>query len=175
MPFQITLPSSFATFHLVTDRATPTVFIGAGDGADTSYIYLDTVIVIPTPPNNVMPSVAIKPLSTTPALAGQYIAWSYKPAGNTLNITIQIKNYTTGIHGFPGLVIYSANMGNYTNDNSTSGFSAILVSFAGAVAYHSPDASTYTFINTSAFPEPKPPFNMTVTLAKDSFGDTSLA
>jgi len=64
-PFQITLPSSFTTFHLVTDRATPTVFIGAGDGGDTSYIYLDTVIVIPTPPNNVMPSIAIKPLNIT--------------------------------------------------------------------------------------------------------------
>jgi hypothetical protein len=168
LPFQITLPSSFTTFHLVTDRATPTVFIGAGDGADTSNIYLDTVIVIPTPPNNVMPSAMVTPTS------GQYIAWGYKPAGNTLNITINIKNYTTGIHGFPGLVIYSANMGNYTSDNSTSGFSAILVSFSGAVAYHSPDASTYTFINTSAFPEPKPPFNMTVTLAKDSFGDASV-
>jgi len=65
-------------------------------------------------------------------------------------------------------------MGNYTSDNSTSGFSAILISFSGAVAYHSPDASTYTFINTSAFPEPEPPFNMTVTLAKDPFGDTSV-
>ena len=173
-PFQITLPSSFATFHLVTDRATSTVFIGAGDGLDTSYIYLDTVIVIPTPPNNVMPSVAIEPSNFTPGIAGQYIAWGYKPAGSTLNITINIKNYTTGIHGFPGLVIYSANMGNYTTDNSTSGFSAILVSFSGAVAYHSPDASTYTFINTSAFPEPKPPFNMTVTLAKDPFGDTTV-
>jgi hypothetical protein len=160
---------------LVTDRASPTVFIGAGDGSDTSDIYLDTVIVIPTPPNNVMPSVVtIKPLRATSGMAGQYIAWGYRPAGNTLNISIQIKNYTTGIHGFPGLVIYSANMGNYTNDNSTSGFSAILVSFSGAVAYHPSDASTYTFINTSAFPEPKPPFNMTVTLAKDSFGDTSV-
>jgi len=168
-PFQITLPSSFTSFHLVASRTLPTVFIGAGDGSYTSNIYLDTVIVIPTPPNNVMPSVTI-----LPGIAGQYIAWGYKPAGNLLNITIQAKNYTTGIHGFPGLVIYSANMGNYTSDNSTSGFSAILISFAGAVAYHSPDANTYTFINTSAFPEPKPPFNMTVTLAKDSFGDTSV-
>jgi hypothetical protein len=168
-PFQITLPSSFVTFHLLTDKTAPTVFIGAGSGDYGSYIYLDTVIVIPTPPNNVMPSVAI-----LPGIAGQYIAWGYKPVGNTLNITIQIRNYTTGIHGFPGLVIYSANMGNYTSDNSTSGFSAILVSFTGAVAYHPSDASTYTFINTSAFPEPKPPFNMTVTLAEDSFGDTSV-
>jgi hypothetical protein len=168
-PFQITLPSGFTSFHLVASRTSPTVFIGAGDSVGAAYIYLDTVIVIPTPPNNVMPSVAI-----LPGIAGQYIAWGYKPVGNTLNITIQIRNYTTGIHGFPGLVIYSANMGNYTSDNSTSGFSAILVSFTGAVAYHPSDASTYTFINTSAFPEPKPPFNMTVTLAEDSFGDTSV-
>ena len=121
-----------------------------------------------------MPSVAISATPNTTILAGQYIAWSYKPAGNTLNITIYVKNYTTGIHGFPGLVIYSANMGNYTSDSSTSGFSAILISFSGAVAYHSSDASTYTFINTSAFPEPKPPFNMTATLAKDPYGDTSV-
>jgi hypothetical protein len=176
LPFQITLPSSFVSFNLATDRSEPTVFIGAGTGSSGyGYIYLDTVIVIPTPPNNVMPSVAaVKPSGNTSGMAGQYIAWGYKPAGNTLNISIQIKNYTTGIHGFPGLVIYSANMGNYTNDNSTSGFSAILVSFAGAVTYHPSDASTYTFINTSAFPEPKPPFNMTVTLAKDPFGDTSV-
>ena len=173
-PFQIMLPSTFYTSHLVTDRTEPTLFIGAGTDGSAGTIYLDTVIVIPTPPNNVMPSVAIKPLNTTSGTAGQYIAWSYKPAGNTLNITIWIKNYTTGIHGFPGLVVYSANMGNYTSDNSTSGFSAILVSFAGAVAYHSSDASTYIFINTSAFPEPKPPFNMTVTLVKDPFGDTSV-
>jgi len=175
LPFQITLPSRFTSFSLGTSRATPTVIIGAGDGSTTSYIYLDTVIVIPTPPNNVMPSVtAIKPSSTTPAMTGQYIAWGYKPTGNTLNISIQIKNYTAGISGFPGLVLYSANMGNYTNDNSTSGFSAILVSFSGAVAYHPSDASTYTFISTSAFPEPMPPFNMTVTLAKDPFGDASV-
>jgi hypothetical protein len=174
-PFQITLPSSFVTFHLLTDKTAPTVFISAGDALYVSYVYLDTVIVIPTPPNNVMPAVvAVRGGCSSGPVAGQYIAWGYKPTGNTLNITIQIKNYTTGIHGFPGLVIYSANMGNYTNDNSTSGFSAILVSFTGAVAYHSPDASTYTFINTSAFPEPKPPFNMTVILAKDSFGDTSV-
>jgi hypothetical protein len=122
-----------------------------------------------------MPAVvAVRGGYSSGPVTGQYIAWGYKPAGNTLNITIQIKNYTTGIHGFPGLVIYSANMGNYTNDNSTSGFSAILISFTGAVAYHPSDASTYTFINTSAFPEPKPPFNMSVTLAKDSFGDASV-
>jgi hypothetical protein len=168
-PFQLNLPKSFITSELTTDRASSTVFISAGTGGYTAYIYVDTVIVIPTPPNNVMPSV--KAVSAVP---GQYIAWGYKPEGNTLNITIQIENYTTGIHGFPGLVIYSASMGNYTNDNSTSGFSAILISFTGAVAYHSPDASTYTFINTSAFPEPKPPFNMTVTLAKDPFGDVSV-
>jgi len=174
-PFQIMLPSTFFTSQLVTDRTSPTLFIGAGTGSSGGIIYLDTVIVIPTPPNNVMPSVsAIKAPSAMSGMAGQYIAWSYKPVDNTLNITVQIKNYTTGIHGFPGLVIYSANMGNYTNDNSTSGFSAILVSFAGAVAYHSPDASTYTFINTSAFPEPKPPFNMTVTLVKDPFGDVTI-
>jgi len=172
-PFQIKLPSSFVTFHMKTDRSEPTVFISAGSGGSGASVYLDTVIVIPTPPNNVMPSVAaIKPSNTT--MAGQYIAWGYTPVGNALNITIQIKNYTTGIHGFPGLVIYSANMGNYTSDNSTSGFSGILISFTGAVAYHASDTSTYTFINTSAFPEPKPPFNMTVTLAKDTFGDTSV-
>jgi len=169
-PFQLKLPTSFSSFSLTTVRTNSTVFIGGGSGGYAAYIYVDTVIVIPTPPNNVMPSVTGFVLIKS----GQYIAWGYKPEGNTLNITIQIKNYTTGIHGFPGLVIYSANMGNYTSDNSTSGFSAILVSFAGTVAYHSPNASTYTFINTSAFPEPKPPFNMTVTLAKDSFGDASV-
>jgi len=174
-PFQLKMPTSLTEFSVKVARTSPYVFIGAGDYGDTSYVYLDTVLVFPTPPNNVMPSVtAIEPSRNTSGIAGQYIAWGYTPEGNLLNITIQIKSYTTGIHGFPGLVIYSANMGNYTSDNSTSGFSAILVSFAGAVAYHSPDSNTYTFINTSAFPEPEPPFNMTVTLAKDPFGDTSV-
>jgi len=166
-----------------TSAVTPSGYKGVGyvglfdtaHSSDTFWAFFQLLLARPWPPNGVMPAVvAVRGGYSSGPVAGQYIAWDYKPEGNTLNITIQVKNYTTGIHGFPGLVIYSANMGNFTNDNSTSGFSAILISFSGAVAYHSSDTSTYTFINTSAFPEPKPPFNMTVTLAKDSFGDTSV-
>jgi len=162
-----------------TSAVTPSGYTGSGYVGLYSLVHtssgsfwgiFELLLARPWPPNGVMPAV----VAVRGGYTGQYIAWGYKPAGNTLNITIQVKNYTTGIHGFPGLVVYSANMGNYTSDNSTSGFSAILVSFSGAVAYHPSDASTYTFINTSAFPEPEPPFNMTVTLAKDPFGDTSV-
>jgi len=153
----------------VTDRASPTVFIGAGDGSYASYIYLDTVIVIPTPPNNIMPSIVkIVPV------AGQYIAWGYKPSGNTINITIQVKNYTADPGAYPGLVLYSTNMGNYTCDNMTSGFSALTVSFVGTVAYHSPYSKTYVFLNTSVFPKPTAPFNFTVILVEDAFGDIAV-
>ena len=168
-PFQINLPKSFSTFSLTTASTSPTVFIGAGDGGYSSYIYVDTVIVIPTPPNNVMPSV--KAVSAVP---GQYIAWGYKPLGNTLNITVQVKNYTVSPGTYPGIVLYSTNMGNYTSDNMTSGFNALTVSFTGAVAYHSPDSKTYVFLNTSAFPKPTQPFNLTVTLVRDAFGGTTI-
>jgi len=168
-PFQLNLPKSFSTFILTTARTNSTVFISAGDGGYTSYVYVDTVIVIPTPPNNVMPSV--KAVSAVP---GQYIAWGYKPLGNTLNITVQVKNYTAGPGTYPGLVLYSTNMGNYTSDNMTSGFSALTVSFTGAVAYHAPYSKTYVFLNTSAFTEPTQPFNFTVTLVKDAFGGTTV-
>ena len=116
-----------------------------------------------------MPSV--KAVSAVP---GQYIAWGYKPLGNTLNITVQVKNYTAGPGTYPGLVLYSTNMGNYTSDNMTNGFSALAVSFTGAVAYHSPYSNTYVFLNTSAFTEPTQPFNFTVTLVKDAFGGTTV-
>jgi len=168
-PFQLNLPKSFSTFSLATAKANSTVFISAGDGGFGAYVYVDTVIVIPTPPNNVMPSV--KAVSAVP---GQYIAWGYKPLGNTLNITVQVKNYTAGPGTYPGLVLYSTNMGNYTSDNMTNGFSALTVSFTGAVAYHAPYSKTYVFLNTSAFTEPTQPFNFTVTLVKDAFGGTTV-
>jgi hypothetical protein len=116
-----------------------------------------------------MPSV-----KAVPGVPGQYIAWGYKPLGNTLNITVQVKNYTAGPGTYPGLVLYSTNMGNYTSDNMTSGFSALTVSFVGAVAYHAPYSNTYVFLNTSAFPKPTQPFNFTVTLVKDAFGGTAV-
>jgi hypothetical protein len=168
-PFQLNLPKSFSTFSLATAKANSTVFISAGSGGFGAYVYVDTVIVIPTPPNNVMPSV--KAVSAVP---GQYIAWGYKPLGNTLNITVQVKNYTAGPGTYPGLVLYSTNMGNYTSDNMTNGFSALTVSFTGAVAYHAPYSKTYVFLNTSAFTEPTQPFNFTVTLVKDAFGGTTV-
>jgi len=169
-PFQLNLPKSFSTFSLTTARTNSTVFISAGTGGYYAYIYVDTVIVIPTPPNNVMPSVKAVPAISS----GQYIAWGYKPLGNTLNITVRVKNYTAGPGAYPGLVLYSTNMGNYTSDNKTSGFSALTVSFVGAVAYHSPYSKTYVFLNTSAFPEPTAPFNFTVTLVKDAFGGATV-
>jgi len=92
-PFQITLPSSFATFNLITDRTEPTVFIGAGTGGAYAYFYLDVVIVIPTPPNNVMPSVT----SITSGVAGQYIASRYSPISNTINVTIRVTGYPSGV------------------------------------------------------------------------------
>jgi hypothetical protein len=64
-PFRLALPSSFTSFTLsfnVNSTNQPTVFIGAGTGGAYAYIYLDWVFVIPTPPNNVMPSiVAVDP------------------------------------------------------------------------------------------------------------------
>ncbi len=168
-PFQLNLPKSFSTFSLATAKANSTVFISAGSGGYGAYVYVDTVIVIPTPPNNVMPSV--KAVSAVP---GQYIARGYKPLGNTLNITVQVKNYTAGPGTYPGLVLYSTSMGNYTSDNMTSGFSALTVSFTGAVAYHAPYSKTYIFLNTSAFTKPTQPFNFTVTLVRDAFGGTTV-
>jgi len=60
-PFRLALPSSFTSFSLafnVNSTNQPTVFIGAGTGGYAAYFYLDWVFVIPTPPNNVMPSIA---------------------------------------------------------------------------------------------------------------------
>jgi len=80
-PFQLKMPTSLTEFSVKVARTSPYVFIGAGDYGDTSYVYLDTVLVFPTPPNNVMPSVtAIEPSRNTSGIAGQYIAWGYTPA-----------------------------------------------------------------------------------------------
>ncbi|MFP3319103.1 MAG: hypothetical protein RXO24_00930, partial [Acidilobus sp.] len=157
-PFQLEMPSSLYEISLKVDREEAYVFIGAGTGGSAAYIYLDTVLVFPTPPNNVMPSYTV--------VNGQYLAWRYTPTSNTVNITLHVTSYPINTANTVGVALYSSNIGNLQTDGSGS-FYGLLISFNGSVLYHAP-GSSYTSLKSSAFPTPKAPFTMTVLLTQSS-------
>ena len=169
-PFQITLPSSFVSFHLITDRTSSTVFIGAGDGGSTAYIYLNLVIVIPTPPNNVMPSIT----SVSTISGGQYIAWKYSPISNTINVTIHVTSFPE-IANVPGIVVYSPNIGYQTGDDDGANFQGVLVSFTGTIWFHSPTGSWELLYSSLPQPNPNYPFTFSAILTENSAGNVTVS
>ncbi len=82
---------------------------------------------------------------------GQYIAWAYTPAGSTLNITVQVNSYPSGINGAPGIVLYSVSMGDLQSDDLMAYFEGLLISFNGSVFYHPPN-SIYVTLKVNAYP-----------------------
>jgi len=169
--FDLAVPKSFTVTHVKVGRTSPTVMIGFGDYGQYSYCYVDTVIVIPTPPNMVFPSVSLD----TPVKPGQYIAWFYKPPANAtaLNITVKVPSLSVASGTYPGLVIFSDNAGNYTSYNITAPFYGLLISYTGSIWYHAPN-STFKVLRNSAFTVPKPPFTMTVSLVNNG-GNVSIS
>ena len=169
--FDLAVPKSFSVAHDKVGRTSPTVMIGFGDYGDTAYCYVDTAIVIPTPPNMVFPTASL----STPVKPGQYIAWPYKPPANAtaLNITVKVSSLSIASGTYPGLVIFSDNAGNYTNDNVTAPFYGLLISYTGSIWYHPPNA-TFRLLKGSAFAVPKAPFTMTVSLVNDG-GNVSIS
>ena len=170
-PFQVTLPSSFVSFHLITNRTDPTVFIGTGDQGATAYIYLDLAIVIPTPPNNVMPS--ITSVSSGGSVAGQYIAWKYSPISNIINATIHIASYPFRA-GEPGIVVYSPNIRDQSSDGN-SGFYVLLVDFYdNAIYFHFSTSGWIRLYSSLPQPNPNYPFTFSVILTENSAGNVTV-
>jgi len=169
--FDLAVPKSFSVAHEKVGRTSPTVMIGFGDYGDTAYCYVDTAIVIPTPPNMVFPTASL----STPVKPNQYIAWFYMPPANAtaLNITVKVSSLSVASGTYPGLVIFSDNAGNYTSYNITAPFYGLLISYTGSIWYHAPN-STFKVLKSSVFPVPKPPFTMTVSLVNDS-GNVSIS
>jgi hypothetical protein len=169
--FDLAVPSSFKVAHDKVGRTSPTVMIGFGDYGDTAYCYVDTVIVIPTPPNMVFPEASL----STPVEPDQYIAWFYRPPANAtaLNITVKVSSLSVASGTSPGLVILSDNAGNYTEYNITAPFYGLLISYTGSIWYHAPN-STFKVLKSSVFTVPKAPFTMTVSLVNRS-GNVSIS
>ena len=169
--FDLAVPSNFTAVHAKVGRASPTVMIGFGDYGVTADCYVDTAIVIPTPPNMVFPTASLG----TPVEPNQYIAWLYKPPANAtaLNITVKVSSLSVASGTYPGLVIFSDNAGNYTSYNITAPFYGLLISYTGSIWYHAPN-STFKVLKSSVFTVPKPPFTMTVSLVNDS-GNVSIS
>jgi len=168
-PFQITLPSSFATFHLITDRTEPTVLIGAGTGGSYAYIYLDVVIVIPTPPNNVMPSITSV---SNGGIGGQYIAWRYTPISNTINITIHVASFPE-YNAWPGIDILSLNPNK--GGDAGGGSYWLAIQWPGDYQYSTP---TYIspIIGSSSIPNLMGKvFTETVILTENSAGNITIS
>ena len=173
-PFQITLPSSFSSFQLRTARTVPTVFIGAGTSGNTANIYLDVVIVIPTPPNNVMPSITSISKSLVSA-GGQYIAWRYSPVSNTINVTIHVTSFPSSKSN-ASITIYSPNIGNQKNDGNTSFYALFVDFYGGSIYFHSPTSSNWVQLYSS-LPQPSTayPFTFTVILTENSAGNVTVS
>ena len=169
--FDLAVPSSFKVAHDKVGRTSPTVMIGFGDYGDTAYCYVDTAIVIPTPPNMVFPTASL----STPVKPDQYIAWFYRPPANAtaLNITVKVSSLSVASGTYPGLVIFSDNAGNYTEYNITAPFYGLLISYTGSIWYHAPN-STFKVLKSSVFTVPKAPFTMTVSLVNRS-GNVSIS
>ena len=82
--------------------------------------------------------------STGSSTAGQYIAWKYSPTSNTINVTIHVTSYPSGIQSSPGIVVYSPNIGDQTSDSPGNSYD-LLISFNGmSIYYYKPGASAYT-------------------------------
>jgi len=175
-PFQITLPSSFGSTSLKTSRSAPTVFIGAGSpfSSYSAYIYLDVVIVIPTPPNNVMPSITSISTSLVSA-GGQYIAWGYSPVSNSINVTIHVTSFPSAKSN-ASIAVYSPNVGYQSTDGNT-GFYALFVDFyGGSIYFHSPTSNNWVQLYSS-LPQPSTayPFTFTVILTENSAGNVTVS
>ena len=166
-PFQITLPQSFVYSNLTTDRIEPTVFIGAGTGGFPSYIYLDVVIVIPTPPNNVMPSITDV---TGDADSGQYIAWRYSPTSNVINITIHIASFPVANNN-PGIEIFSPNVGDKATDANTGSYVLVVDFHGGSIYFYSPTFGWKSLYSSLVQPNPGYPFTFSVILVNNSVGN----
>jgi hypothetical protein len=169
--FDLAVPNSFKVAHAKVGRTSPTVMIGFGDYGDTAYCYVDTAIVIPTPPNMVFPKASL----STPVKPDQYIAWFYRPPANAtaLNITVKVSSLSVASGTNPGLLILSDNAGNYTSYNVTAPFYGLLISYTGSIWYHAPN-STFEVLKSSVFTVPNPPFTMTVSLVNRS-GNVSIS
>jgi len=169
--FDLAVPSSFKVAHAKVGRTSPTVMIGFGDYGDTAYCYVDTAIVIPTPPNMVFPTASL----STPVKPDQYIAWFYSPPANAtaLNVTVKVSSLSVASGTNPGLVILSDNAGNYTEYNITAPFYGLLISYTGSIWYHAPN-STFKVLKSSVFTVPNAPFTMTVSLVNNG-GNVSIS
>ena len=173
-PFQITLPSNFSSSSLITPRTNPTVFIGAGDQGSSSYIYLDVVIVIPTPPNNVMPSIAGISKSTTGAsVGGQYIAWRYSPVSNTINVTIHVTSFQSAKSN-TSIAVYSPNIGYQSTDGNTSFYVLFVDFYGGSIYFHSPISSWVRLYSSIPQPSTSYPFTFSVILTENSAGNVTV-
>jgi len=173
-PFQITLPSSFSSFSLITSRTSPTVFIGAGDAGSTSYIYLDVVIVIPTPPNNVMPSITSISKSLVSA-GGQYIAWRYSPVSNVINVTIHVMSFPSAKSN-ASIAVYSPNVGYQSTDSNTSFYALFVDFYGGSIYFHSSTSNNWVQLYSS-LPQPSTayPFTFSVILTENSAGNVTVS
>ena len=114
--------------------------------------------------------------STGASTSGQYIAWRYSPISNTINVTIRVTGYPSGVQGSPGIVVYSPNVGDQASDNNVNNFQGLLVSFNGNIYYHSA-TSGYTLLKSSAFSAPSTvyPFTFTVILTENSVGNVTVS
>jgi hypothetical protein len=114
--------------------------------------------------------------STGASTSGQYISWRYSPISNTVNITVRVAGYPSGVQGSPGIVVYSPNVGDQASDNNVNNFRGLLVAFNGNIYYHSA-TSGYTLLKSSAFSAPSTanPFTFTVILTESSAGNVTVS
>jgi len=149
------------------------LFEASQDGAGSASIVINIAytFLAPSPPNGVMPSI-----TSVSSNASQYIAWRYSPISNTINATIHVTSYPSGIQSSPGIVVYSPNIGDQTSDNNVNNFQGLLVTFNGNIFYHS-TTSGYTLLKSSAFPIPSTsyPFTFSVILTENSAGNVTVS
>ncbi|AON96547.1 hypothetical protein [Acidianus two-tailed phage variant 1] len=114
-------------------------------------------------------------LDVAAACSSQYVAWRYTPSSNTMNVTIHITSYPSGIQYNPGISIYSPNIGDQPYDYA-SGFLALLVTFSGNIWYHGTNAN-WVELRSSAYPTPSTayPFTFTVTFTENSAGNVTIS
>jgi len=76
----------------------------------------------------------------------QYIAWRYSPISNAINITIRALLIYAQAN--PGIVVYSPNIGDQSNDGSGD-FCVLLISFSNGLMWYRPSGGSFAQIYSS--------------------------
>jgi hypothetical protein len=111
--------------------------------------------------------------STGASTGGQYIAWKYSPVSNTINVTIKVTSFPQR-DGYPGIVIYSSNIGSRPTDIDTGFYGLHVTIFNNRIAVALPSSGWQTIYNSLPQPNPNYPFIFSVILTKNSAGNVTV-